>query len=64
MGKPIYKSKTFWFMALFLIVNLAGLAGYSTYQFDSEYVNLVGAIVGLVGIILRVVTKGDITFRD
>lgn len=60
--KPIYLSKTFWFALLYLLVNLAGLFGYDTYQPDAQLVEIVGIVVAVVAIGLRMVTREGIRF--
>ena len=54
--KKWYESKTLWFIALFALVQVAGLFGYADFSPDSnveEYINLG---VSVIAAILRLVT--------
>jgi hypothetical protein len=55
--KSIFASKTFWFAILFVLLNIAGVFGYETYQADPELVNIVGLVVSALVIALRFITK-------
>ena len=56
-AKKWYASKTLWFIALFVLVQFAGIFGYADFTPDSnvvEYINLGAAVIMAI---LRAVTK-------
>ena len=55
--KSWFKSKTVWFFALYLLVNVAGMFGFNAYQPSAQGAEIVGIVVAIIGIILRLVTK-------
>lgn len=61
-GKPIYKSKTFWFNLLAFIAAIAGAFGYSG-QVPEEWKVFIPAIVALINIVLRTVTKEPVRLK-
>lgn len=59
-GKDFYRSKTFWFGGLVILVSIAGLFGFQEYQPPADLVEGIGAGLGLAVIILRFWTKEPI----
>jgi len=59
--KPIYRSKTFWFNVLALIVTVAGAFGFSDFQLTPDYQQLAVGIIAIINLGLRFVTKQGIT---
>jgi len=58
--KDKLKSKTLWFGALFLIVAIANLFGFSEFKPDGDLLAILAVIQPLVMIILRFFTKEPI----
>jgi hypothetical protein len=56
-GKEFYKSKTFWFFLLALVVNIAGVFGFAGYAPSIEQQEIIGIVTAVVGIVLRFLTK-------
>ena len=57
LGEVLEGKKTIAFFILTLVIALAGLFGFAEYQPTPEQAEGILAIVSLVGIILRAVTK-------
>lgn len=54
--KVWYQSKTLWFNGLFLLVSLAGLAGFAEFNPSPQVTEAVVAIVTLANLVLRKMT--------
>jgi hypothetical protein len=54
-GIPLIKSKTFWFNVLSIVVMFAGIFGFDSFKPDPKWLEIAGAIAGLVNIIIRLV---------
>ena len=61
--KEFWKSKTFWFNALFLVLTVAGVFGYGEFAPDQDAKDIAMAVTLVVNLILRFVTKEPITVR-
>ena len=59
MGKPFFKSKTFWFNVLAIAVLVANSFGFEAFKLDNDVATLV---VAAVNILLRFVTREPVTF--
>jgi len=59
-AKKFWESKTFWFFLLTLLVSIAGVFGFGGFEPTAEQLEITGAVVAIVGIILRFVTKEPI----
>ncbi len=62
-AKEFWKSKTFYFFAVLLIVSVAGVFGFGDFEPTVEQLEIVGAVVAIVGIILRAVTKEPVKLK-
>jgi uncharacterized membrane protein len=56
--KGFWKSKTFWFNVLAVVVAIAGQVGFAEFEPDAE---LIAVIVGIVNVILRFAVKQPLT---
>lgn len=56
--KGFWKSKTFWFNVLAIVVAVAGQLGYADFAADTE---LVAVVVGVVNVLLRFLVKQPVT---
>jgi len=61
MAKSFWKSKTFWFGALYIITGIAGLFGYADYVPDATVDQLALIVTGIVTVLLRFVTKEPVS---
>ena len=61
--KQFWKSKTFWFNALALVVAVAGAVGYSEFVPGEDAKDISMAVVLVVNLILRFMTKEPIALR-
>jgi len=59
--KPIYRSKTFWFNVLALIVTVAGAFGFSDFKLSPDYQQLAVGLVAIINLALRFATDKGIT---
>lgn len=64
MSKEFYRSKTFWFGVLSVVVGVAGLFGYADFVPGDETVQILEVINGIVVIVLRFLTNQGITLRN
>lgn len=64
MPKEFYKSKTFWFGALSVVVGVAGLFGFADFVPGDETVQIMEVVNGIVIIVLRFITDQGITLRN
>ena len=55
--KDFWRSKTFWFFLLYLVVSVAGVFGFAGFQPTVDQQEILGIIVAIVGIVLRFLTK-------
>ena len=63
MGKEFWKSKTFWFNVLALIVMVAEAFGYVDFIPDENMAEYATALVTIINVILRFITKEPIKFK-
>ena len=56
-GKPFYKSKTFWFNLLALIVAIANAFGYAEFKPDPHVADLAMGMIAVMNLVLRFMTK-------
>ena len=61
MEKPFYASKTLWVNAVMLVATISSAFGLDLGLDPETQVAIVGAIMGVVNIGLRLITKGAIT---
>jgi len=59
--KKWYQSKTFWFGSLYVVVAIAGLFGFASFQPSPDLVSIVGLGTGLLVIVLRLVSNKGIS---
>ena len=64
MSKEFYRSKTFWFGVLSVLVGVAGLFGFADFVPGDETVQILEVINGIVVIVLRFLTNQGITLRN
>ena len=57
MTKKFYRSKTFWFGALSVVIGVAGLFGFADFVPGDETVQIMEVINGIVVIALRFLTN-------
>ena len=55
--KKFYKSKTFWFNVLTLVVLMAGSFGFDQFEADPEMAALAMGAVALINLVLRWTTN-------
>lgn len=60
VGKEFWKSKTFWFNVLSLLVLVAGAFGFNEFEASPEVGQIALVIVTIVNLVLRFVTKEPI----
>ena len=61
MGKPLFKSKTFWVNLVVTLVAIGtSLTDFSLIQENPQVVALIGAFIGGANIVLRVITTEPI----
>jgi len=53
-SKPFWRSKTFWFNALAVVVAVAGAFGFEQFHPDPAVGGIAAAIVAVVNLILRI----------
>jgi len=63
-AKAFWRSKTFWFNCLALIVAVAGAFGYGDFQPSPEVQQMALVIVTLANLALRFVTREPVGLRD
>ena len=63
MGKDYWKSKTLWFNVLTLAVIIAEAFGYVDFVPNEDIAEYATALVTIINVILRIVTKEPIKFR-
>lgn len=64
MKKPFYRSKTFWFNMVTIMVTVASFMGYVPNQELAEQVTVgLVSISPLINLGLRFITKSEITLR-
>lgn len=62
MSKSFFKSKTFWFNVVTIIVTIASVFGYApNEQLAEETANIMLLINPLVNVVLRFYTKKEVT---
>ena len=64
MSKDFYRSKTFWFGALSVLVGVAGLFGFADFVPGDETVQIMEVINGIVVIALRFLTNQGIHLKQ
>jgi len=57
VGKEFWRSKTFWFNLISLVVSVAGAFGFAEFEPSPEVGQVALVIVTLVNLVLRFVTK-------
>ena len=62
MDKDFWKSKTFYFGLLSILVGVAGLFGFGDFVPGSDVIEWAEIINGLIVIFLRVITKVPLKF--
>lgn len=62
-GKEFYKSKTFWFNVLALVVMLASAFGFAEFESSAELQQYGVVIITLVNVLLRFVTREPLKVR-
>jgi len=62
-AKEFWKSKTFWFNVLALIVAVAGYFGFAGFEPDSDVLTLAAGIAAIINLILRSVTYQPIKIK-
>jgi membrane protein YdbS with pleckstrin-like domain len=62
-AKPFWKSKTFWFNVLALLLTVASAFGYQDFKPDPWVQDLATVIIIVVNLILRFVTSTPVRFR-
>ena len=62
MDKDFWKSKTFYFGLLWVLIGVAGLFGYGDFVPGSDVIEWAEIINGLLVIVLRVITKVPLKF--
>ena len=60
MDKEFYKSKTFWFGALWVVLGVAGLFGYADFEPSSDLEQIMEIVNGVLVILLRFLTNKGI----
>ncbi len=55
-SKPFYESKVLWFNILFLVVAVAGVFGFGTFQPSATWLEITAVVVAGVNIALRLIT--------
>jgi len=60
MGKDFWKSKTFWFNVLALVVAVAMAFGFGEFEPDPKLYEYASIVVMVVNLVLRFVTKEPI----
>jgi hypothetical protein len=55
--KPFYQSITFWFNALFVLIGVAGVFGFGSFQPSAEVSEVAAIIMAIANIIMRFRTK-------
>jgi hypothetical protein len=58
--KPFYQSKTLWFNLLTILVAVAALFGWDTFEPSATTQEIVLLAVGVINLILRLLTKSEI----
>lgn len=59
-GKPWYQSKTVLFNVLFLLVSVAAVFGFSSFQPEPKWAEAIAAVVAILNIVLRFISKDPI----
>ena len=62
-GKEFYKSKTFWFNVLALVVMLASAFGFAEFEGSKELKEYGFVIITLVNVILRFMTTEPVKIK-
>lgn len=57
MIEKLEGKKTLLFFGLTLLVSVAGMFGFADFQVTTEQAEIIGAVVSVIGILLRLVTK-------
>jgi len=63
MAKEFWKSKTFWFNILALVVAVAGYFGFTSFEPDSDVTALAAGLAAIINLILRFVTYQPIKIK-
>ena len=63
IGKKFWKSKTFWFNVLALVVAVATAFGFGEFEPDPRISQIATFVVLVINLILRLVTKEPVRFR-
>ena len=64
MTKDFYRSKTFWFGALSVVIGVAGLFGYADFVPGDETVQIMEVVNGIVVIVLRFLTNQGVHLKS
>lgn len=60
-SKKFYRSKTFWFALLYLLVSVAGVFGFAGYQPSADAQEIGSVVSAFTFLLLRLVTSKKIT---
>ena len=55
-SKPFWKSKTFWFNVLAVVLLIAGQFGYKDFKPNEDLLQIVGILIPLFNVVLRKIT--------
>jgi len=62
-AKPFWRSKTFWFNVLALLLTVANAFGFTGFQPDPQVQDIATVIIILVNLLLRFVTRQPVSVK-